>query len=74
MTSIQTAVLTIALAAIGIAPAAAQTTDAQVRRLTVDEAVRLAIDNNLGVQIARYNPQVQDLAVALARSAATILV
>ena len=71
MTSIQTAVLTIALAAIGIAPAAAQTTDTQVRRLTVDEAVRLAIDNNLGVQIARYNPQVQDLAVALARSAWT---
>jgi hypothetical protein len=34
------------------------------RRLTIDEAVRLAIDNNLGIQIARLQPQVQDLAVA----------
>jgi len=41
----------------------------QVRSLTIDEAVRLALDNNLGIQIARFNPQVQDLAVALARSA-----
>jgi len=41
----------------------------QVRRLTIDEAVRLALDNNLGVQIARINPQLQDLSVALARSA-----
>ena len=41
----------------------------QVRSLTIDEAVRLALDNNLGIQIARFNPQVQDLSVALARSA-----
>ncbi len=41
----------------------------QVRLLTIDEAVRLALDNNLGIQIARFNPQVQDLSVALARSA-----
>jgi HAE1 family hydrophobic/amphiphilic exporter-1 len=41
----------------------------QVRRLTVDDAVRLALENNLGVQVARINPQIQDLAVALARSA-----
>ena len=40
-----------------------------MRRLTIDEAVRLALDNNLGVQIARIDPQLQDLAVALARSA-----
>jgi len=41
----------------------------QVRQLTIDDAVRLALDNNLGIQIARFNPQVQDLSVALARSA-----
>ena len=40
----------------------------QVRQLTIDDAVRLALDNNLGIQIARFNPQVQDLSVALARS------
>src|SRR5215468_3973192 len=43
----------------------------QVRPLTIDEAVRLALDNNLGIQIARFNPQVQDLSVALARAAWT---
>ena len=72
MTSIRTAILTLTIGAIGAAPSLAQTTPvAQVRRLTVDEAVRLALDNNLGIQIARYNPQVQDLSVALARSAWT---
>ena len=55
-------------------PAAAQTLGTatpgdQVRRLTIDEAVRLALDNNLGIQIARFNPQIQDLAVAVARAA-----
>src|SRR5512132_1016268 len=64
-----TAALAFFLSAIVAAPLAAQTTGEQVRRLTVDEAVRLALDNNLGVQIARINPQIQDLSVALARSA-----
>lgn len=48
-----------------VAPAPAET----VRQLTIEEAVRLALDNNLGIQIARFNPQVQDLSVAQARSA-----
>ena len=51
-----------------VAPVAAAPGD-QARRLTIDEAVRLALDNNLGIQIARFSPQVQDLSVALARSA-----
>ena len=41
---------------------------ANVKRLTVDEAVRLALEHNLGVQIARVDPQVQDLAIAQARA------
>ena len=60
-----TAVLGFFLSAIAAAPVAGQTTGEQVRRLTVDEAVRLALDNNLGIQIARFNPQVDDLSVAL---------
>jgi HAE1 family hydrophobic/amphiphilic exporter-1 len=40
----------------------------QVRRLTVDEAVALAAENNLGIQIARYEPQIEDLNVAQARA------
>jgi outer membrane protein len=38
------------------------------RRLTADEAVRLAAENNLGIQVARYDPQIEDLSVAQARA------
>ena len=41
---------------------------APVRRLSSDDAVKLALEQNLGVQIARVNPQIQDLSVAQARS------
>ena len=40
-----------------------------VRRLTADEAVKLAIENNLGIQISRLEPQIEDLNVAAARGA-----
>lgn len=49
-------------------PAPAQAPAAQVRRLTADEAVRLALENNLGLQVARLDPQIQDLNVAAAGS------
>jgi outer membrane protein len=76
----RTTFITVAIGIIGVGSGSAQTPsppvapqagvpDDQVRRLTIDEAVRLGLDNNLGIQIARFNPQVQDLSVALARSA-----
>lgn len=46
-------------------PAAAS----EVRRLSMDEAVRLALENNLGIRIARIDPQIQDLSIAHARAA-----
>ena len=50
--------------------AGAQTAGAgETRRLSIDEAVRLALEHNLGIQIARFDPQVQDLTVAQARAA-----
>lgn len=49
-------------------PAAGQGGQA-VRQLTVDEAVKLALDQNLGIQIQRIDPQVQDEGVAQARAA-----
>jgi HAE1 family hydrophobic/amphiphilic exporter-1 len=68
-------------AAAGQPPASAQPGSVQqpapaadgrpVRRLTSDEAVKLAIENNLGVQISRLDPQIEDLNVAAARSAWT---
>ena len=43
----------------------------QVRRLTADEAVRLAAENNLGIQVDRFDPQIQNLTVLEARAAWT---
>jgi HAE1 family hydrophobic/amphiphilic exporter-1 len=40
----------------------------EVRRLTADEAVRLAAENNLGIQIARFDPQIENLNVIQART------
>ena len=48
---------------------AAQAPAPEVRRLTIDDAVTLALENNLGVQVARIDPQIQDLSVAQARTA-----
>ena len=52
-----------------ILPAAAvQPPTAPIRRLSVDEAVALALENNLGIRSERYSPQIQDMVVADARS------
>ena len=56
-------------AAPGVQPAAAQTELPQTRRLTIDEAVKLALENNLGIQIARYDPQVDDYSIVQAKAA-----
>ncbi len=50
--------------------ASAQPTPAPpARRLTLDQAVRAALENNLGVQVARVDPLIEDLAVVAARGA-----
>jgi outer membrane protein len=41
----------------------------EVRRLSADEAVRLALEHNLGIQVARANPAIEDLSIAEARGA-----
>src|SRR6185503_13342792 len=38
------------------------------RRLTADEAVKLALENNLGIRVARIDPQVQDLNIVNAKT------
>jgi HAE1 family hydrophobic/amphiphilic exporter-1 len=81
-TSIQALLISVVVSGFGAGSVAAQTSarpqappvtasGEQGRSLTIVEAVRRALDNNLGIQIARFNPQVQDLSVALARSAWT---
>lgn len=39
------------------------------RPLTIDEAVRLALEQNLGIQVERLNPELQQLAITQARTA-----
>ena len=39
-----------------------------VRRLTMNEAVELALEQNLGIKAERFSPQIQDLTIAQARS------
>jgi outer membrane protein TolC len=41
---------------------------ASTRRLSVDDAVKLALEQNLGIQIERVNPRIQDLAIAQNRA------
>jgi outer membrane protein len=38
------------------------------RQISIDEAVRLGLEQNLGIQIQRFDPQIQDTAVSQARS------
>ena len=62
----------LAMAALA-APVSAQTAGATqapgtIRRLSVDEAVALALEQNLGIQIDRLNPQIQELSIAQART------
>ena len=46
-------------------PAAAQ---GPVRRISIDDAVALALENNLDLQVERFSPQIQDLSVAQVRT------
>ena len=50
------------------AQGAAQQSTESVRRLTMDEAVKLALEQNLGIRIQRIDPQVQDVGVMQAKS------
>src|SRR5436190_9857925 len=51
----------------GSSSSAAQAS-ANARRLSIDDAVRLALEQNLGIQIERMNPRIQELAIVQARS------
>lgn len=63
-----TFVLALATLAGSAGTAVAQPPAATVRRLSMDEAVKLALEQNLGIAVERYNPQIGDLSIAQARS------
>jgi outer membrane protein TolC len=50
------------------AQAAAQSGGDIVRRLSIDDAVKLALEQNLGIRIQRIDPQIQDMGVAQAQA------
>jgi outer membrane protein TolC len=72
------------VSAIGLVPVHAQTTGATVpppaaalpaqgpvRQMSIDDAVATALEQNLELQVQRFNPQLQDLATAQFRAAYT---
>jgi outer membrane protein len=58
----------LSLAVRAAAQNAAQQPGETVRRISIDEAVKLAMEQNLGIQIQRFDPPIQDTGVSLARS------
>jgi outer membrane protein TolC len=50
------------------AQTAAQPQAESVRRLSIDEAVALALEQNLGIRIQRFDPQISDVGISQARS------
>src|SRR5262245_59388966 len=48
--------------------AAEQTAAGPVRRLSIDDAAKLALEQNLGIRIQRIDPQISDVGVSQARS------
>jgi outer membrane protein len=67
------AVFGLALPAFAQAPQAppAQAPAGPVRQLSMEAAISLALQNNLGLRVERINPELQDLAIAQARTAWT---
>ncbi len=63
-----TVVLVLVALAASAGSAAAQAGAAPVRGLSIDEAVQLALEQNLGIAAERFNPQIQDTAIAQAQS------
>ena len=50
------------------AQTAAQPQAGAVRRVSIDEAVALALEQNLGIRIQRLDPQIQDIGIVTAKS------
>lgn len=68
------AVILLGLTAVGTGEAWGQAGGgdaSQARRISMDEAVALALENNLDLQVERISPQVQDLSVAQVRTGYT---
>jgi outer membrane protein TolC len=63
------ALLTVVTPAAAQSPAVSPPRADGTRQLTVDEAVALALEHNLGIHTTRFTPQIEDLGVAQALAA-----
>jgi outer membrane protein len=78
-TAVQAGFLAAAVSVFGPTPVHAQTTpvtppaaqQGPVRRMSIDDAVATALEQNLDLQVQRINPQLQDLTTAQFRAAYT---
>ncbi|MCC7417601.1 MAG: TolC family protein [Acidobacteria bacterium] len=55
-------------AAVEAQAAQAASSPGAARRLSIDDAQKLALEQNLGIRIQRFDPQIQDLGIMQARS------
>ncbi|MDA1094808.1 MAG: TolC family protein [Acidobacteria bacterium] len=62
---------TVTLSGLVLPASAWQPSDGPTRRLSIDEAVTLALEQNLDLQVERINPRIQDMGVAEAQSVYT---
>lgn len=62
------ALVVLALPAQAQVPAAQAAASGPVRQLSMEGAISLALENNLGLRVERLNPELQDLAIAQART------
>ena len=53
------------------APPAPQAPAGPVQRLSMEDAIKLALENNLSLQVERMNPELSDLAIEQAKTAWT---
>ena len=77
-TAVAAGLVASAVSVFGLAPVHAQTTPAMpaaaqgpIRRMSIDDAVATALEQNLDLQVQRINPQLQDLSTAQFRAAYT---
>jgi outer membrane protein len=78
-TAVMAGLVASAVSVFGPVPVHAQTTpgmpaasaQGQIRRMSIDDAVATALEQNLDLQVQRINPQLQDLSIAGFRAAYT---
>jgi outer membrane protein TolC len=79
-TAITTGLVAASVSVFGLSPVHAQTTPVMpataqqqgtVRRMSIDDAVATALEQNLDLQVQRFNPQLQDLTITQFKAAYT---